>query len=193
MLRWIEEILEGRVPEADFDSGLGRLSFICSALAYDRPFLAPLYSLAAAVRAKTSRKVDTKNLPPYVKFILLHLYERFKARRVIRCTRGRPAPGHELERFRTDAKAEGEEVVVGGFETHTAEGIPIPPLEARWFMVKLNRNNAPWAFARGEPFRAISSLEMMGSLLGIMLLLDVKEDGMCNQKGEISVSGRRTT
>ena len=38
MIKWINEVLDNGLPEADFDSGLGRLSFICGALAYDRPF-----------------------------------------------------------------------------------------------------------------------------------------------------------
>ena len=43
--------------------------------------------------------------------------------------------------------------------------------QAPWFFVKLNRTNAPWAYARGEPFRTIASLELLGALLGVMLLL----------------------
>ena len=36
----------------------------------------------------------------------------------------------------------------------------------------MDRASAPWAFARGEPFRAIASLELFGTLLGLMLLID---------------------
>ena len=42
MLEWSDAVLDDKVPTVDFDSGLGRLSFICGALAYDRPFLAAL-------------------------------------------------------------------------------------------------------------------------------------------------------
>ena len=38
--------------------------------------------------------------------------------------------------------------------------------------MKLDRLTAPWVFARGEPFRAIASLELIGTLLGLMLLVD---------------------
>ena len=186
---WIDAVLDGQVPEADFDSGLGRLSFICGALAYDRPFLAPLYSLAAAVRSKTGRRVDTTNLPPYIKFILLHLRERFCKRKTIHCLRGRPSPNESQERFRSDAKAEGDLVTVGGYETFDSRGYPIEKMKARWFLLKLSRANAPWAFCKGEPFRTIAALEMLGSLLGIMLLLDEKGDEHYCYGGKLSAGG----
>ena len=137
MLGWIDAVLDDKVPTADFDSGLGRLNFVCGALAYDRPFLAPLYSLAAAVRAKTGRKVNASQLPPYIKFILTHLKDRFARRRTIPCQRGRPSPNQSIERFRTDAKAEGDLVTVGGYETFAAQGLLIEKFEARWFLLKL--------------------------------------------------------
>ena len=40
--------------------------------------------------------------------------------------------GQERERFRSDAKAEGETVVVGGYETHKADGSLVVAKEARW-------------------------------------------------------------
>ena len=49
--------------------------------------------------------------------------------------------------------------------------------EAPWFAVKLNRRNAPWAFTRGEAFRTIASLELLGVLVGVMVLMpEVKAD-----------------
>ena len=33
------------------------------------------------------------------------------------------------------------------------------------------RRNAPWAFARGEAFRTIASLELLGALVGLMVLV----------------------
>ena len=69
-------------------------------------------------------------------------------------------------------KAEGELVTVGGYQTFHADGTQIPHEEAKWFFMKLDRCSAPWAFARGEPFRAIASLELLGTMLGLMLLVD---------------------
>ena len=49
---------------------------------------------------------------------------------------------------------------------------------------------AAWAYSKGEPFRTIASLEMLGSLLGIMLLLDPEDEGgQRSFRGELSVSG----
>ena len=41
--------------------------------------------------------------------------------------------------------------------------------------MELNRRNAPWAFARGEAFRTIASLELLGALVSVMVLLPVAE------------------
>ena len=74
---------------------------------------------------------------------------------------------HLGEVFRMDAKAEGDTVVIGGWLS--AEGARTK--DARWFAVQLTRKSAPWAFARGEPFRTIASLELLGSLVGMMVLV----------------------
>ena len=65
-----------------------------------------------------------------------------------------------------DAKAAGDEVAVGGWVSRGGQRCR----DARWFAVRLNRQNAPWAFARGEPFRVIASLELLGVLVGLMVL-----------------------
>ena len=173
---------------ADFDSGLGRLSFVCGAVLFDRPFLAPLYSWAATTRRHHGGKANPKTLPPYVLFILWHLGERL-TRRTIRCLRGRPRPSKVVERFRTDAKAEGDEVTIGGYETHDRGGKELEHKEARWFFLKLDRSSAPWAFSKGEPFRTISSLEMLGTLMGIMLFLEADCNGDESWSGSLSAGG----
>ena len=172
VLEWLDQVLEEKEPSVDFDSGLGRLSFVCGATVYDKPFLAPLFSLAAATRRHYGRKVDMKRLPPFVKFILFHLRSRLTERASVNCKRGRPRASDVVERFRTDAKAEGDLVTVGGYQSFGADGKEIPKKDAKWFYLKLDRASAPWAFARGEPFRAIASLELLGTLLGLMLLID---------------------
>ena len=42
------------------------------------------------------------------------------------------------------------------------------PRAARWFSVTLDRATIPWAYARGDPFRAIASLELLGTLLCVL-------------------------
>jgi hypothetical protein len=77
------------------------------------------------------------------------------------------------EVFRLDAKAEGTDVAIGGWRCREGR----PTRESEWFAVKLNRRNAPWAFARGEAFRTIASLELLGALVSVMVLLPVAEAG----------------
>ena len=187
VVRWLKEIVEGKATETDFDSGLGRLCFVTGAIIYDRPFLAPFFSLAAITRKKFNRKVDVSKLPPYIKLIALFLMKRLQARRLVHCTLNSIRPGRYIERFRSDAKAEGELVTIGGYETHTEEGAPIEAQEARWFFVKLSKHTAPWAFEKGEPFRAIASLELLGSLLGVMLLVDENGRAQGSHGGVLSV------
>ena len=89
VVRWITSVLGGEKPASDFDSALGRLSFVCGAISFDRPFLAPLYSLTAIARRKFGRKVDVLRFPPYVQFILHQLRTRLMRRHTIHCRRGR--------------------------------------------------------------------------------------------------------
>ena len=70
--------------------------------------------------------------------------------------------------FRADAKAEGQLVVVGGWECIGGRR----PADARWFSVQLTRKTAPWAFSKGEPFRTIAALELFGTLLCVVLFGD---------------------
>ena len=75
------------------------------------------------------------------------------------------------EVFRLDTKAEGNEVVVGGWQT-TAGG---NTKEAAWFADRLTRATAPWAYGKGEPFRAIAALELLGTLVSLMVLVPLSE------------------
>jgi len=84
--------------------------------------------------------------------------------------------------FRADAKAEGQEVVVGGWECLGGT----TPGAARWFSAELNRKNAPWAFSRGEPYRVIAALELFATLLCVILFGDAWPAGA---SGEVRLQG----
>ena len=73
--------------------------------------------------------------------------------------------------FRLVAKAEGENVAIGGWRCRDGR----PTREAEWFAVTLNRRNTAWAFARGEAFRTIASLELLGALVSVVVLLSESE------------------
>ena len=78
----------------------------------------------------------------------------------------RGATGDSGESFRLDAGAAGKEVTIGGWRSRGVDRTR----DALWFAVKLNRRNAPLAFARGEAFRTIAALELLGALAGLMVL-----------------------
>ena len=72
------------------------------------------------------------------------------------------------EVFRLDASAKQDgTVAIGGWRTKGNA----TSKEAEWFAVTLTRKTAPWAFARGEPFRTIAALELLGVLVGLMVLV----------------------
>ena len=83
-----------------------------------------------------------------------------------------------------DAKAEGDLIVVGGWEV----GKSGPEEHGRWFSIKLTRKNAPWAYVKGEPFRSISSLELVAVLVAIVLFGDELVDASCKNVMSLTAS-----
>jgi hypothetical protein len=100
--------------------------------------------------------------------ILRYVASELKRGRMAEC---RSKSKHLGEVFRLDAKAEGENVAIGGWRCREGR----PTREAEWFAVTLNRRNAAWAFARSEAFRTIASLELLGALVSVMVLLPESE------------------
>ena len=86
------------------------------------------------------------------------------------------------EAFRADAKAEGQTVVVGGWECLGGTR----PSAVRWFSVVLNRENAEWAFSKGEPFRVVAALELYATLVSVVVFADQWPKDSC---GLISLVG----
>ena len=132
-------------------------------------------------------------VPWSVSFILCFLSTELK--RGGRTTAVRPRQVHLGPVFRADAKAEGQVVVLGGWECRDG----CHPSAARWFQVELTRKTAPWAFGRGEPFRVIAALELFASLLSLMAfggeLGDdaggvVQLTGMTDNAGNVSALAR---
>ena len=70
--------------------------------------------------------------------------------------------------FRSDAKAEGHIIRIGGWESAGERTTK----EARWYSVTLTRSTAQWAFSRGEPFRTIAALELYATLVSTMAFGD---------------------
>ena len=70
-----------------------------------------------------------------------------------------------------DAEADGDTVVIGWWR---AIGLG-KAAGASWVFVQIAWMSAPWAFAQGEPFRAIASLELFGMLASFMVLVPESE------------------
>jgi hypothetical protein len=75
----------------------------------------------------------------------------------------RPPAERAPLRFRADAKAEGEDVALGGWLCH-----PQGPKHSRWFAVRITRKSAPWAYWAGEAYKTIATLELFATLLCVM-------------------------
>eukprot|EP00913_Durusdinium_trenchii_P018268 g17163.t1 len=153
---WIDTKLEqGGVLGRELKSVLGRLSFVAGALRHVRPFLAPLFSWSATLAGGTFAKF------PDAVIILLEYVKGEVSRKPTRPLE--PLMTAPIDIFRVDAKAAGEEIVIGGWETWKR----VEQKHARWFSFRLNRRNAAWAYLKGDPFRSIATLELIGVLAAL--------------------------
>ena len=66
------------------------------------------------------------------------------------------------ERVRTDAKAQGDEVWIGGWALDHAD-----TKKCRWFAERLNHANAPWLYTSAESYRLIASLELLAAVSAV--------------------------
>ena len=78
---------------------------------------------------------------------------------------------HRGELFRSDAKAEGQHVAIGGWELNGSYN----PSQSRWFSLELTRDDVPWAYLRGDPFRSIAALELLAVLVCVVLFRPAAE------------------
>ena len=180
---WFERTLAARKIDTDtveLREALGRLVFVYGALQYDKPFLAPLFSFLALHKPGRERR-----LPVYVLIVLRWLRDRIRARRAHPIHRRATLKNAVL---RVDAKAEGLAVAVGGWAPfHDEEGCIVVG-KSRWFSVRLTEASAPWAFVRGSPARAISTLELLATTLGLVLLAP-PELNVQGVAGTVAVTG----
>lgn len=167
-IRWIQDkIREGTVRLGELREGLGRLQFVAGPLEHLRPFLGPLYAWASA-----GHRQACPRLPVMIRLVLEFLAKELAVGGMISCIAGAEDLG---EVFRLDAKAEGSAVAIGGWRCKGVEKTK----DSVWFAVSLTRVNAPWAFQKGEAFRTIASLELLGVLVGLMVLMpEIRSDGV---------------
>jgi len=161
---WLGSVIDARVVNVrEFTAGLGRAAYSCSALEYDRPFLAPLYTFAAL------HPLDSQQpLPTYVLTVLQFLRDRLLVRRMYPCAQ----PVVDLEEaIRVDAKAEGETATIGGWLPRRDESGNLSLARSPWFFVALSEESAPWAYEKDkQPFRVVASLEALAVLVAVLTL-----------------------
>ena len=133
---------------ADVRAVLGRLSFAFNVLPNFRPLLGPLYARSAAMRAFHSRPLP----------VLLSLLKASLERLGRNAAVGEHCET-EQELFRTDARAEGDEVWISGFALDTGA-----LSERRWFAERISHRTGKWLFLAGESYRATASLELLATL-----------------------------
>jgi hypothetical protein len=165
MRNWVLEMASSGVTTSkNFEQGLGRLGFAALALGWERPFLGPLYSWAAAVRNKPGRL----RIPAMIRAILFFLGSRVEEGGQLQ----EPPPltdrnneGQQLL-FYTDAKAtEHTEhgAWIGGYKQDAKGAI------LEWFSEEVPHSWADWMTYKKDPKRVIATLELLASLVAVKL------------------------
>lgn len=90
--------------------------------------------------------------------------------------------------LRVDAKAEGDEVVIGGWLPARDVKGDLNKWESKWFSVDLTRDNAPWAFENNKLFTKVAALELLATTVGIHVFGDgILGEGYCD--GTVEFAG----
>ena len=157
--RWCRKTASSRsVATREFREGLGRLAFTAGILRFVRPFLGPLYTWVSVVGGE-----EAATVPPMITLILEWVACQFEQQHQVPF--GVPVR-QTGERYRADAKAEGEKIVLGGWEVGASGG---NPRRARWYSLRLTKEDIPWAYTRGDPFRSIAALELLATLVCVLV------------------------
>ena len=155
-----KHIVDGSIEVHVLEQAVGRVQFCYGVLTWDRPFLAPFYTLVHLY--PEGGKVV---IPPFALAAMRWLHTRLEARRSAPC--GRVVDQSEAL-FRVDAKAEGNDVAVGGWQPFYLPNGDIDKAQSKWFAFSLSPEAAPWAFDRSLPFKTISALELLATVVGVI-------------------------
>ena len=91
--------------------------------------------------ASIGRRHARPRLPAMLLLLVEFLSQQLGEARTVGC---REPARDQVELFMLDAKAEGDEVCVGGWLCQGGRSTR----DAPWFSVRLDTRSAPWAFAR---------------------------------------------
>ena len=159
LVNWFRKVrADGMVRVADMQAVLGRLSFAFSVLPTLRPFLGPVYAWVGAMQSRHVMPLP-KALSLIFSFLEKALVDGYRVCEVPRAT------ATTAEYFRTDARAEGSEMWIGGWCTADSKH----PKQCRWFAEKLDHTKAAVFYMAGQSYRSIGALEMLASLVALLL------------------------
>lgn len=168
---WMSKVLEaGEVNVGDLKQATGRLQFALGALPFDRPFLACFHAVLAVWDCDA-----TIATPCPLRAAMLWLVRSLGRRRATSCKQ-RIVVTRAL--FRVDAKAEGSDISLGGWEPAYGPDGSISLNASRWFATRLTPAAAPWAFDRnGKPLKVISALELLATVVSLIVFSPPARDG----------------
>ena len=170
ILGWLSKTIEDKsVDVRILEQAVGRMQFCYGVLVWDRPFLAPLYTLIHMF--PEGGKVC---IPPFALEAMKWLHSRLEARRSAPCSR---VVVRKEALFRVDAKADGNDVAIGGWKPFYLPNGDIVKEKSEWFAFSLSPESAPWAFERGLPFKTISALELLATVVGIIAFGPASSEG----------------
>ena len=162
---WIMEFIldvqkgRGMIEHRRFTEFVGRLVYAGQVLYWLRPFMGPLHRWKAAIAPGTVALVP-RMVMVVLRYILKLLQEKHH---LVSC---KSPPMVYREAFRTDAKAEDDYFVLGGWETiHSFD-----TKECRWFSVRVDSSAYPFLFNAQGTAKGMSTVaELLATWLGLHL------------------------
>lgn len=163
LVGWLRKVRDERIVVGrELRSGIGRLSFSGVLWRWMLPFLGPFYAWIAV-----SSDSLAAGLPSGLLILMDWIAEQIEENSMVTLRHLKPAGLGKY--FKADARADGDTVIVGGFEAFPDSTLK----QSRWFSFVLSPALTPWAYVKeGEAFRTIASLELFSTLLCVMLFVE---------------------
>jgi hypothetical protein len=162
---WICKFVEeaeksrGMIEHRRFIEFVGRLVYASQVLYWVKPFMGVLHRWKGALQPGTVAKTP-KMVQMILRFISKLLAEGHGQ------VSSMAPPSSEREAFRTDAKAEKDFFVLGGWETWETSD----PKDARWFSLRVSAEELPCLFKEGKHARGMSTVaELLATLVGLQV------------------------
>ena len=161
IMDFIRDVQEGRgmVEHRRFTEFVGRLVYAGQVLYWLRPFMGPLHRWKAAIAPGTVALV-----PRMVMVVLRYILKLLQEKHHLVSCKSPPLVCREA--FRTDAKAEDDYFVLGGWETlHSFD-----TKECRWFSVRVDASAYSYLFNAQGTAKGMSTVaELLATWLGLHL------------------------